>query len=356
MGDSRHVPVVYHALAAAFGIACCALALRAPDFYGDAMQEDRAIEWASVVAFAIAGIAGAVRAVRQRRVFDGLVALFLLFVAGEEMSWGQRIFGLTPPAYFLEHNAQQEMNLHNFANNLGGPRWPFVFVLAGYAIVLPLAWYVARRHAIAKRALERIGATPPPPGAIPWFVVAIVLLMWYPFRFTGEWVELLAGATFVVSMGLSSVALSGVAIGGLLATSGLTFLSSRGRSDPALLDCARREIAAIESSAAIDVLGDDESHRRVWTLVQDDRIDADTLRARLAGVRCEGVADSEARRRFAADPWGTAYWMRVERGVGDDVIVTLYSFGPNRRRDLESRDVTLRDTGDDVYSRFRLVP
>ena len=355
MGDSRHVPVVYHAVAAAFVVACSALALRAPELYADAMQEDRAIEWASVVAFACAGVAGLVRAVRQRRAFDGLVALFLLFVAGEEMSWGQRVLGLTPPAYFLEHNAQQEMNLHNFANTLGGPRWPFVIVLAGYAIVLPLAWQVARRAPTAARMLERMGATAPPRGAIIWFLVAIALFVWYPFRFTGEWTELLAGATFVVAMGLAPIVLSGIAAGGVLAAWGLSLLSARGRGDPALVECARREIAAIEGAVAITVLGDDEAHRRVWTLAQDDRVDADTLRARLSAVSCEGVAPSEARRRFAADPWGTAYWMRVERGAGERVIVTLYSFGPNRRRDMESRELTLRETGDDVYSRFALT-
>lgn len=355
MSDTRHVPTAYHAIAAAFVVACVAMALRAPELYARAMQEDRFIEWASVVAFGCAGVAGLARAVKERRAFDGLVALFLLFVAGEEMSWGQRLLGITPPAYFLENNAQQELNLHNFANALGGPKWPFVVVLAGYAIVLPLAAYGARRWPVAARALERIGATPPPGGAIAWFVAAIALFVWYPLRFTGEWTELLAGSTFLVAMGLAARTLTAVAGGGLLVAGGLTLLSARGARDPALLDCARREIDAVASAMNANVLGDGEAHRRVWTLAQDGRIDADTLRARLAAVECAGVAESGARRRFAADPWGTAYWVRVARGSRDDLIVTLYSFGPNRRRDLESRAVTLRDTGDDVYTRFALA-
>jgi hypothetical protein len=348
--------MAYHAIAAAFVVVCCVLAMRAPDFYGDAMQEDRGVEWATMLAFACAGVAGLLRAVQQRRVFDGLVGLFLLFVAGEEMSWGQRLLGLTPPAYFLEHNAQQEMNLHNFANSLGGPRWPFVIVLAGYAIVLPLASYVvARRSPLVARMLERIGATPPPRAAIPWFVVAIALFIWYPFRFTGEWTELLSGSAFVVSMGLGSAALAAVAAGGVVAAAALTMLSSSGRNDPALVQCARREIAAISSALDATVLGDREAHRRLWALIQDGRVDADTLRARLAAVTCEGVADSGPRRRFAADPWGTAYWLRIDRS-GAGVVTTLYSFGPNRRRDLDSRAVTLRDVGDDLFSRRRLPP
>lgn len=253
--DSGHVPAAYHALATAFVLACSALALRAPELYADAMQEDRAIEWASVLVFAWAGVAGLMRAIRQRRLFDGLVALFLLFVAGEEMSWGQRLLGFTPPSYFLEHNAQQEVNLHNFANSLGGPRWPFVVVLIGYAVLLPIAAQVARRWPVAGRALERIGATAPPAGAIFWFVVAIALFVWYPFRFTGEWTELLAGSVFLVSavrvQGAGSMALVG-SLGAVGLGAGiLTWVSARGTGDPALGACARREIDAIAGALLV---------------------------------------------------------------------------------------------------------
>ncbi|MDT0552165.1 hypothetical protein [Urechidicola vernalis] len=41
------------------------------------------------------------------------MALIFLFGAGEEISWGQRIFGIESSEYFLENNAQQETNLHN---------------------------------------------------------------------------------------------------------------------------------------------------------------------------------------------------------------------------------------------------
>lgn len=42
-----------------------------------------------------------------------LVALFSFFVAGEEISWGQRVFDVQSPAFFKQHNAQAETNLHN---------------------------------------------------------------------------------------------------------------------------------------------------------------------------------------------------------------------------------------------------
>jgi len=42
-----------------------------------------------------------------------LIAFVFLFGAGEEISWGQRIFNIESSKYFLENNAQGETNLHN---------------------------------------------------------------------------------------------------------------------------------------------------------------------------------------------------------------------------------------------------
>lgn len=41
------------------------------------------------------------------------MALVFLFGAGEEISWGQRIFNVESSDYFIENNAQGETNLHN---------------------------------------------------------------------------------------------------------------------------------------------------------------------------------------------------------------------------------------------------
>ena len=44
-------------------------------------------------------------------------SLLILFVAGEEISWGQRILNIDTPELF-ENNAQNEMNIHNFKGGL----------------------------------------------------------------------------------------------------------------------------------------------------------------------------------------------------------------------------------------------
>ena len=41
------------------------------------------------------------------------LGLLMLFGAGEEISWGQRLFNLSIPEFFVIHNSQGEINLHN---------------------------------------------------------------------------------------------------------------------------------------------------------------------------------------------------------------------------------------------------
>ncbi|NEW78549.1 MAG: hypothetical protein GZ086_03800 [Gelidibacter sp.] len=41
------------------------------------------------------------------------MAVVFFFGAGEEISWGQRIFNMESSQYFIENNAQGETNLHN---------------------------------------------------------------------------------------------------------------------------------------------------------------------------------------------------------------------------------------------------
>jgi len=49
----------------------------------------------------------------------GMIVLITVFIfgAGEEISWGQRIFNVESSEYFKENNAQGETNLHNMVVN-----------------------------------------------------------------------------------------------------------------------------------------------------------------------------------------------------------------------------------------------
>ncbi len=49
----------------------------------------------------------------NRNIFFLLLAIFFFFCFGEEISWGQRIFGIHTPLSYGSINAQDETNLHN---------------------------------------------------------------------------------------------------------------------------------------------------------------------------------------------------------------------------------------------------
>ncbi|HSH45824.1 MAG TPA: hypothetical protein VK966_08210, partial [Longimicrobiales bacterium] len=124
-----------HVLAVVWVAGMLALGFTRPDVYEAILQEDRFVEWWTVSLFGAAGFLALRLAWRERRLFDALVGAFCVFVAGEEFSWGQRLLGLTPPDYFLEHNYQQEMTLHNFADLFGQPKWVLMWALLGFGVV-----------------------------------------------------------------------------------------------------------------------------------------------------------------------------------------------------------------------------
>lgn len=83
----------------------------------------------------------------------GLVILFF-FGAGEEVSWGQRYFGLATPAELESRNVQGEMNVHNLENFSGwleADRLFQVFWLV-LAVVVPVAAALSER---ARVTLDR---------------------------------------------------------------------------------------------------------------------------------------------------------------------------------------------------------
>ena len=329
-----------HAGAALWIAGLLALALLAPIEYNGLVQEDRFIEWWTVTLFAAAAVVRIGAAWPRRRVFDLLVAAFCIFVAGEEFSWGQRLLGFTPPASFLEHNTQQELTLHNFADLFGRPKFTLIAVLVGYGILLPLF----AQWRTGKRWLDKIGATTPPRSTVIWLIAAILLLVIYPVEFTGEWVEALVGALFFVAARPAPRKMLWGFIGTIVVALGLTALSARAVvSDAGAIVCARSQSDAlvrdITSAAATEELIDHTGsvHKRIYSAVQDGYIDADALPA-FHGVQCGKT------QRYFLDPWGMAYWVRVSRDEGSGRTVSVYSMGPNRKRDHAPGE----PVGDDV--------
>nr|NIP79331.1 hypothetical protein [Gemmatimonadota bacterium]NIQ54036.1 hypothetical protein [Gemmatimonadota bacterium]NIU74220.1 hypothetical protein [Gammaproteobacteria bacterium]NIX44248.1 hypothetical protein [Gemmatimonadota bacterium]NIY08467.1 hypothetical protein [Gemmatimonadota bacterium] len=155
----------WHVVAGLYVAVMVGLAALDASGYYTLVQEDGPVEWATVGLFAVAGVVRLRAAWRGRHLFDGLVGAFCLFVAGEEISWGQRLVGYTPPEQFLAANFQQEANVHNFVDVFGRPGLILAALLLAYGVLLP----AVSRWSQARGVLDRLGASAPPAAAAPWF-------------------------------------------------------------------------------------------------------------------------------------------------------------------------------------------
>ena len=121
--------------------ATTALFLADPTAFHAFAQEDRPLEWASALLLLGAGGVLAVHALRHRRDVFGLVlavglAVVLVVIAMEEISWGQRLFGFATPDSLAELNWQSEFNFHNVQTDLS--ETAYYFGAGVFLILLPL--------------------------------------------------------------------------------------------------------------------------------------------------------------------------------------------------------------------------
>ena len=83
-------------------------------------REDNWVENLTVVWFLLAGLLLLVTALVERSFFRCCVyilgAMAMVFAAGEEISWGQRIFGFATPDFLMHLNDQKEFTVHNIVN------------------------------------------------------------------------------------------------------------------------------------------------------------------------------------------------------------------------------------------------
>lgn len=126
--------------------------------------------------------------------------IVFLFGAGEEISWGQRIFGIESSEYFIENNAQQETNLHNMVvgdtkiNKLIFSQL-LTFVLVIYLIILPLLY---RKFNGIKDLVDKFAVPLPKWNHTIAFLVATGLLFLMPSDKKWEVYELAFGIIFLL--------------------------------------------------------------------------------------------------------------------------------------------------------------
>lgn len=339
------------------GIAAYAAILNTwyPDFAYFTVQEDEYLEWATFWGFALASFAFVVAAKRQyldaRRIpwFLAGVGLFCLVVAMEEISWGQRLLGYRPPAYFLAENFQQELNFHNLIDT-SYRMLALKVVIIGYGFVFPILLAVRPR---LRRLLGKWSIVAPSVWLVPSFALMGWIYESYPWRFSGEWVEAMLAAGFLAAglhAGKSPRMLKNGAIA-LVALIPLTAGSvSIGRiqraSDADAVRTAEVELEALRRDFQSGMVQTRcNRHKRLYTFMVQYEQDH-LLEGEFAALQAQGLPEERA--SFLIDPWNSPYWIR-DRCTRDGArarVVYVYSFGPNRKR--ESTEFEIR--GDDVGS------
>jgi hypothetical protein len=144
-----------------------------------------------------------------------------------------------------------------------------------------------------------------------------------------------------------SLLTAGLVTGGLALI--LTMVSGRGLSAaPAALGCARAEAEALTRDLTTTAAGSNllahggSVHKRLWTSVVDGYV----LPAALRLYPAVGCGPSQ---RHFIDPWGMAYWVRLSEWDRGTRTLSVYSMGPNRRRDHTGNHTTADGpTGDDI--------
>jgi hypothetical protein len=346
-----------------------ALSVLSPDAYYQHVQEDQPLEWATFWGFMAAAVLFMRAAILQRErrrlpwFFAGL-ATFCVLVAMEEISWGQRVLGYTPPLYFLENNYQQELNLHNvLPTSLRKQTLGAILVL--YGVLLPFL----ERIPVGHKLLAKLRITAPPAGLAPIYLVLVGLLIAYPLSYTGELIEACMALAFLFSAVAASDQLgndsnetskTGLSIGwpALIGTLSLVTILALGSAlwsraqlsaEPVVVEVTATEIRAIESDLRnmIDNQGlACGKHERLNAMAK--RSKGERLReGRFRSLTRSGLPDERA--EFFIDPWSTAYWVRTTCNDRRDKVF-VYSFGPNRGRDSKKWKLG----GDDIGVIFRV--
>lgn len=176
-------------------------------FIEEYVKEDGAVEYMTAILLFCSSILMYSRLFKQYKQHKTLwrigvfsIAFIFFFGAGEEISWGQRIFGIESSEYFNENNAQGETNLHNIVID-GKKVNKIVFsqlltiVLIIYLIILPIMY---RKLNWVKKLVDSFGVP-----IVHWqhtiaFVVCTLLLLFIDSEKKWELYELAFSVIFLL--------------------------------------------------------------------------------------------------------------------------------------------------------------
>lgn len=167
-------------------------------FEGTYVREDGPLEWLTFVALTLGAVLSFYRVYILRpfrptlfRICLFILGLVFIFGAGEEISWGQRIFDIASPEFFVKNNSQQETNFHNLI--LSGVKINKLLfgLLLGifvglYLLVLPLLY---KKYERVRDFVNSFAIPVPRPIHIGLFIFVFILSEISPSGKKGELIE-----------------------------------------------------------------------------------------------------------------------------------------------------------------------
>ncbi|HUQ97624.1 MAG TPA: hypothetical protein VM010_08160 [Chitinophagaceae bacterium] len=160
--------------------------------------EDGVVEWLTVLGLLLgAGVCFTrfAKLLRKRSALflfiTFLLGLLLFLVAGEEVSWGQRIFGIKSSEFFKENNSQGETNFHNMV--IGGRKVnKIVFtygLIAALGIFLLIVPYLYRKNSGLRNWVDSWGILIPRTYQIVAFLLLFAITEALPHEKNAELLE-----------------------------------------------------------------------------------------------------------------------------------------------------------------------
>ncbi|RLA59704.1 MAG: hypothetical protein DRR04_07770 [Gammaproteobacteria bacterium] len=123
------------------------------------------------------------------------LALGLMILALEEISWGQRFMGIPTPDILRESNLQGELNLHNLSGTaMHSTYWFLTILVAIYGAVLPL---LTIRFTAVKNVVDHFMIPLPHPLLAPLYIAPVCYWFFTDFVRKDELVELFVGFSVV---------------------------------------------------------------------------------------------------------------------------------------------------------------
>lgn len=160
--------------------------------------EDGLVEWLTVCWLLLSSALCITRIFKLKskrsKLFLFMLAFFaagFFFGAGEEISWGQRLFDVQSSEFFQAHNSQGETNLHNLV--VGGTKVNKLLfglilgvIIAVYCLVLPT---LARKVPAVMKLVEKFAIPIPRGHHVLAYLVIFTLVEINPSPKRGELVE-----------------------------------------------------------------------------------------------------------------------------------------------------------------------